>query len=149
MLPHSRKNLKGSSISLRWLCDQLSTPAPEADEVTLEWSAHGFILALMGSCLFANNKGVHMHLCFLPLLRDLTQTVAYSWGGVVLANTYRELCQASLDRHRGINGCITLLQVSITLFYYTQHIISLLTFCLFFIQLWSWERLHVMQPDFG
>ena len=23
------------------------------------------------------------------------------------------------------------------------------TFCLFFIQLWSWERLHVGRPDFG
>ena len=32
---------------------------------------------------------------------------------------------------------------------YTQHMISLLTFCLFFIQVWSWERLHVKRPDFG
>ena len=39
--------LKGSAISIRWLCDQLSTPAPNADEVTLELSARGFILALM------------------------------------------------------------------------------------------------------
>ena len=36
--------LKGSAISIRWLCDQLSTPAPDADEVTLKWSARGFIL---------------------------------------------------------------------------------------------------------
>ena len=59
-----------------------------------------------------------MHLCFLPLLQDLTQTATYSWGGVVLAHIYRELFQASWDRRRGISGCITLLQVSITLFYY-------------------------------
>ena len=62
--------LRGSVIFIRWLCDQLSTPAPDADEVTLEWSACGFILALMGSFLFANKKGVQVHLCFLPLLRD-------------------------------------------------------------------------------
>ena len=37
----------------------------------------------MGSFLFANKKGVHVHLCFLPLLRDLTHTATYSWGGVV------------------------------------------------------------------
>ena len=44
--------LRGSSISIRWLCDQLSTPTLEADEVTLERSARGFILALMDpSCL--------------------------------------------------------------------------------------------------
>ena len=46
----------------------LSTPAPEANEVNLEWSACCFILTLMGSFLFANKKGVHVHLCFLPLL---------------------------------------------------------------------------------
>ena len=69
--------LRGSSISIRWLCDQLSTLAPDAYEVTLERSARGFILALMISFLFADN-GVHVHLCFLPFLRDLTQTTTYS-----------------------------------------------------------------------
>ena len=90
--------LRGSAISIRWLCDQLSTPKPDADEVTLEQSVCGFILALMGSFLFANKKGVHVHLFFLPLQQDLTHTVTYSWGGPVLAHTYRKLCQASLDR---------------------------------------------------
>ena len=110
--------LRGSSISIRWLYNQLSTPAPNVDEVTLERSALGFILALMGSFLFVDKKGVHVHLCFLPLLQDLTQTMAYSWGGAELANTYQELCRASLDHRRGISDCITLLQVFITLFYY-------------------------------
>ena len=81
--------LKRSAISIRWLCDQLSTPALDAYEVTLEWSVRGFILALMGSFLFEDKKGVHVHLCFLPLLRDLTHTATYSWGGAVLAHTYR------------------------------------------------------------
>ena len=103
--------LKGYAISIRWLCQQLSTPGLDVDEVDLERSARGFILALMGSFLFADKKGVHVHLCFLPLLRDLTQTSTYSWGGAGLAHTYRELCRASLDRRRGISGCITLIQV--------------------------------------
>ena len=84
--------LRGTSISIWWLCDQLSTLALDADEVALERSTRGFILALMGSFLLANKKGVHVHLCFLPLLRDLTHTATYSWGGTVLAHTYRELC---------------------------------------------------------
>ena len=127
--------LKGSSISIRWLRDQLSTSAPDADEVTLERSAaRGFILALMGSFLFADKKGVHVRLCFLPLLRDLTQTTTYSWGGAVIAHTYRELCRASLDRRRSISDYITLLQVSITLFYYIHiHIHITLLFCLLFV----------------
>ena len=80
--------LRGLTISIRWLCEQLSTPGPDADEVALERSARGFILAPMGSFLFPDKKGVHVHLCFLPLLRDLTQTSTYSWGGAVLAHTY-------------------------------------------------------------
>ena len=99
--PHTNA-LRGSSISIQWLCDQLSS-------ITLERSVHGFILALMGSFLFADKKGVHVYLCFLPLPRDLTQIVAYSWGGAVLASTYRELCRANLDHRCGISGCITLL----------------------------------------
>ena len=84
--------LRGFSISIRWLYDQLSTLEPDANKVTLERSARGFILALMGSFLFTDKKGVHVHLCFLPMLWNLTQTVAYSWGGAVLASTYRDLC---------------------------------------------------------
>ena len=79
--------LRGSSVSIRWLCDQLSTPTPDVDEVALERSARGFILLLMGSFLSADKKGVHVHLCFLPLLRDLTHTMTYSWGGAVLSHT--------------------------------------------------------------
>ena len=131
--------IRGSAISIRWLCDQLSTPTPNADEVTLERSARGFTLALIGSFLFADKKGVHVHLYFLPLLRELTHTTTYSCGGAVVAHTYRELCQASLDRRR---GCITLIQVCKNYFLldtnsYTQYIIRLLTLCLFYIQLWS------------
>ena len=59
--------LRGSAISIWWLCDQLSTSEPDVDEVNLERSAHSFILTLMGSFLFADKKGVHVHLCFLPL----------------------------------------------------------------------------------
>ena len=65
------------------LCSQLSTSPPFADEVTLERSAHGFILVLIGSLLFVDKKGVNVSMCFLPLLRDLTHTATYSWVGAV------------------------------------------------------------------
>ena len=134
--------LRGSVISMRSLCDQLFTPAPDANEVTLGRSARGFILALMGSFLFTDKKGVYVHMCFLPLLRDLTHTATYNWGGAVLANTYHELCGASLDRRHSISGCITLIHecnnfILLHTHSYTQHIIRLLSFYLFYIQLWS------------
>ena len=50
--------LRGSALSIQWLCDQLSTPALDIDDVTLERSTCGFILALFGSFLFADKKGV-------------------------------------------------------------------------------------------
>ena len=62
------------------------------------------------------------------------QTTVYSWGSVVLAQLYRELCRASLDRTRGISSCITLLQVLITLFYYIPiHVHSVSLVCLLFV----------------
>ena len=70
--------LRGSAICMQWLCDQLSTPTSNADEVTLEQGVRGFILALIGSFLFADKKGVHALLCFLSLLRGLTHTATYS-----------------------------------------------------------------------
>ena len=92
----------------------------------------------MGSFSFVDKKGVHVHLCFLPLLRDLTQATAYSWGDVVLAHTYRELCQVSLDYRRDISNCITLLLVSIILFYYIHiHIQSTSLVCLLLFILYS------------
>ena len=62
--------LKGFAVLTHWLSQQLSTPLIDADEVKLERNAHGFILALLGSFLFADKKGLHVHLCFLSLLRD-------------------------------------------------------------------------------
>ena len=70
--------LTESVVSTSWLSQQLSTPPIDAEEVTLECSARGFILGLLGSFLFVDKKGLHVHLYFLPLLRDLTQTSTYS-----------------------------------------------------------------------
>ena len=70
--------LRGSTVSTWWLSQHLLTPSVDAYEVTLEHNAYGFILALLGSFLFEDKKGLDVHLCFLPLLRDLIQTSTYS-----------------------------------------------------------------------
>ncbi|RVX23743.1 Serine/threonine-protein phosphatase 7 long form-like [Vitis vinifera] len=117
--------IRGSSISARWLREQFSYPPAGVDDVILQRYARAFILALLGGALFADKTGTHVQLCYLPLLRDFTEISHYSWGSAVLAYLYRELCRASLDSATEISGPITLLQ------------------------LWSWERLHVGRPDFG
>ncbi|WJZ81334.1 hypothetical protein VitviT2T_001182 [Vitis vinifera] len=103
--------IRGSAISTRWLCHQFSHPPVDLDDATLEQYARAFILGLIGSALFTDKKGTHIHMCYLPLLRDLTQTSMYSWGSVVLAHLYRELCRASLDGATVIARCVTLLQL--------------------------------------
>ena len=50
-------------------------------------------------------------MCYLPLYRDLTHTFMHSWGSVVLAHLYRELCRASLDGATDIVEYVTLLQI--------------------------------------
>eukprot|EP00261_Vitis_vinifera_P039130 XP_019080373.1 PREDICTED: serine/threonine-protein phosphatase 7 long form homolog [Vitis vinifera] len=64
--------IKGSAISTRWLCHQFSHPPVDLDDATLEQYACAFILELIGSTLFTDKKGTHIHMCYLPLLRDLT-----------------------------------------------------------------------------
>ena len=112
-----------------------------------------FHLSADGILLVCGQKGSACSYELSPTTTRFDTYSTYSWGGAVLAHTYRELCRASLDRRRGISGCITLIQVCNIFFLlhtysYTQHIIRLLTFCLFYIQLWSWEKLHVGRPDF-
>ena len=101
--------IKGLAISTRWLCHQFSHLLVDLDDTALERYARAFILGLIGSALFTDKKGTHIHMCYLPLLRDLTQTSMYSWGSAVLAHLYRELCRASLDGAIDIAGCVTLL----------------------------------------
>ena len=103
--------LRGSIVSRRWLSQQLSTPPIYTNEVILERNARGFILALLGSFIFVDKKGLHVHIFFLPLLQDLKQTSTYSWGSTVLAHLYMELCRASCDGATEIVGYITLLHV--------------------------------------
>ena len=84
--------IKGSTISTWWLYHQFSHSPIDSDDATLEQYARAFILTLIGSTLFIDKKGTHIYMCYLPLLRDLTQTSMYSWGSVVLTHLYRELC---------------------------------------------------------
>ena len=103
--------IRGSSISARWLREQFSYPPAGVDDVILQCYAHAFILALLGGALFTNKTCPHVQLCYLPLLRNFTEISHYSWGSAVLAYLYRELCRASLDSATEISGPITLLQV--------------------------------------
>ena len=101
--------IRGLVISTWWLCHPFSHPPIDSDDATLEWYVGAFILALLDSTLFIDKKDTDVHMCYLPLLRDLTQTSMYSWGSAVLAHLYRELCRASFDGAIDITKCVILL----------------------------------------
>ena len=105
----SSTDLRGFALSTHWLSQQLSTPPINVNDVTLERSTRGFILPLLGSFLFADKKGLHVHIYFHPLLQDFTHNSTYSRGSTVLVHLYQELCRASCDGATEISSCITLL----------------------------------------
>ncbi|MFQ6651298.1 hypothetical protein Gotur_023652 [Gossypium turneri] len=53
-----------------------------------------------------NNK---VHLMYLLLLIDLHNVCSYSWGSVILAMLYRELCRTTKPSVVDIGGCLILL----------------------------------------
>ncbi|KAF1897528.1 hypothetical protein Lal_00036970 [Lupinus albus] len=84
----------------------------EAIEIVIDQHARAFIMRMIGGFLMSDTSGSRVHLMYLLLLEDLSETYQYSWGSVVLACLYRCLCRAALiSRQIEIGGCLLLLQL--------------------------------------
>ncbi|XP_057249382.1 serine/threonine-protein phosphatase 7 long form homolog [Beta vulgaris subsp. vulgaris] len=116
------KVLQGSSLRLTWLRQHFFLLPNDADEVTVQRFARAYILALMGSILFADKSGDAVQVLYLPLLADLDVAGTYSWGSATLAYLYRQLCRASHRGARELGGPVLLLQI------------------------WAWEHIHIGRP---
>ncbi|XP_019427220.1 PREDICTED: serine/threonine-protein phosphatase 7 long form homolog [Lupinus angustifolius] len=105
------KQIMGQRIQMSWL-DSTFIVIPEgAGDFVIEQHARAFILRMIGGFLVSDTSGSRVHLMYLPLLEDLSQTYQYSWGSDVLACLYRGLCCAALiSRQIEIGGCLHLLQ---------------------------------------
>ncbi|MFQ6655644.1 hypothetical protein Gotur_026111, partial [Gossypium turneri] len=69
-----------------------------------------YIIHLIGGVLMSDANGNMVHLMYLSLLSNLHNTRSYSWGSVVLAMLYCELCQMTDPSAMDIGGCLILLQ---------------------------------------
>ncbi|XP_048501618.2 serine/threonine-protein phosphatase 7 long form homolog [Beta vulgaris subsp. vulgaris] len=116
------KVLQGSSLRLTWLRQHFFLLPNDANEVTVQRFARAYILALMGSILFADKSGDAIQVLYLPLLADLDVAGTYSWGSATLAYLYRQLCRASHRGARELGGPVLLLQI------------------------WAWEHIHIGRP---
>ncbi|PKU75461.1 Serine/threonine-protein phosphatase 7 long form like [Dendrobium catenatum] len=83
-----------------------------------------YILFLLGCHLLSAILGSEFHLQYFSLMEDIAIFRTYSFGGVVLAHLYREQFEETRSKRANIAWCIYLLQI------------------------WAWEHLHVGRPQF-
>ncbi|KAF1899190.1 hypothetical protein Lal_00019312 [Lupinus albus] len=119
-VPNERQ-IVGQHIQMSWLDSTFQQLPDDATETVIDQHARAFILRMIGGFLMPDTSGSRVHLMYLLLLEDLSETYQYSWGSAVLACLYRGLCRAALiSRQIEIGGCLLLLQS----WAWSQHLIT-------------------------
>ncbi|KAF1880746.1 hypothetical protein Lal_00011805 [Lupinus albus] len=109
-VPNERQ-IVGQRIQMSWLDSTFQQLPDDATEIVIDQHARAFILRMIGGFLMPDTSSSRVHLMYLLLLEDLSETYQYSWGSAVLACLYRGLCRAALiSRQIEIGGCLLLLQ---------------------------------------
>jgi hypothetical protein len=97
--------------------DEFNTCPHNADAAVISHHYEVYMYYLLGGIMFCNSSGDYMEPHLIWLARKLTaqpdEDISYSWGSVVLADTYRGLCDACrwLTSRGSISGCLLLLQM--------------------------------------
>ncbi|KAL2252599.1 UNVERIFIED_CONTAM: Protein MAINTENANCE OF MERISTEMS [Sesamum indicum] len=87
--------------------------------------ARAVALFLLGGLMCPDFSSNYVSLLYLSKLEDIEIARNYSWGSVVLAFLYRELCNASTKGKAAIGGVLQLLQI------------------------WAWSRITPLYPGLG
>ncbi|XP_057733821.1 protein MAIN-LIKE 1-like [Arachis stenosperma] len=87
------------TVKLTWfhstVCGELEQ---DATEERLMRYTRGYIMQLIGGILFPDASDSRVHIRWLPLLEVLDACGWLSWGSVVLAWLYRQMCRATEHR---------------------------------------------------
>ncbi|XP_042005679.1 serine/threonine-protein phosphatase 7 long form homolog [Salvia splendens] len=86
--------------------------------------ARMIVLVLLGGLILPDGSGCKIPLMWLTQLRDVEAASMISWASAALATLYHNLCEASMGKRSDIGGPTVLLQ------------------------LWVWERMPTLRPDF-
>ncbi|XP_042038240.1 serine/threonine-protein phosphatase 7 long form homolog [Salvia splendens] len=86
--------------------------------------ARMIVLVLLGGLILPDGSGCKIPLMWLTQLRDVEAASMISWASAALATLYHNLCEASMGKMSDIGGPTVLLQ------------------------LWVWERMPTLRPDF-
>ncbi|KAF1879624.1 hypothetical protein Lal_00033282 [Lupinus albus] len=96
----TNRQIMGQRVQHTWLESIYQELPEDTDEEVVEPHARAFILRMIGGFLMSDTSGSRVHLMYLPLLDDLSETFEYSWGSTVLACLYRGLCRAAIVKEQ-------------------------------------------------
>jgi hypothetical protein len=124
-----------------WLCEEFRECPQNANEATVTMYARAWVWHMFATVLFSDSTGDVTFWMYIPALAHWHEVGSYSWGSLVLAYLYHQLCDAY--RHRGktsgLEGYMYLLHVSATTiiyfcFVYFSTVMTLVT-CVYFVGL--------------
>ncbi|RYR14533.1 hypothetical protein Ahy_B04g071126 [Arachis hypogaea] len=79
------------------------------DNIQIQRYVKCHIMLLFGTVIFRDKSAARVHWKFLPLLRNFSGIIQFSWGSACLAHLYRALCRATRVDCKEIDGPLTLL----------------------------------------
>ncbi|KAG8479496.1 hypothetical protein CXB51_029297 [Gossypium anomalum] len=103
-------NIKGGRIEMGWLRDTFPEPNNDLTELKRIQYARAYILEIIEGYLMPDLSRNLVHLRWLLKLVDFRAAGELSWGSVVLAILYKEMCGATRPNKTKIGGCLSLLQ---------------------------------------
>ncbi|MFQ6651649.1 hypothetical protein Gotur_023888 [Gossypium turneri] len=95
---------------MAWLRNTFPEPGNDSTEVERIRYVRAYILEIIGSYLMLDLSRNLVHLRWLLKLVDFRAAGELSWGSVMLATLYREMCRATKPNKAKIRGCLSLLQ---------------------------------------
>ncbi|MBA0625187.1 hypothetical protein Godav_010417 [Gossypium davidsonii] len=93
---------------MSWLRDTFQEPGNDSTEVERIRYARAYILEMIGGYLMSDLSR-NLVLRWLLKLVDFRAVGEFSWGSVMLATLYREMCGATPPNKAKIKGCLSLL----------------------------------------
>ncbi|XP_015965368.1 protein MAIN-LIKE 1-like [Arachis duranensis] len=86
------------AVNCSWFQKTFGECPEGANEDTVRRFARAYIMMLLGTQLFADKFGNHIHIRWLPYVARIEEMGSYSWGSAALAWLYRCMCRVA-NRH--------------------------------------------------
>ncbi|KAF1865059.1 hypothetical protein Lal_00004433 [Lupinus albus] len=81
-VPNERQ-IVGQRIQMSWLDSTFQQLPDDATEIVIDQHARAFILRMIGGFLMPDTSGSRVHLMYLLMLEDLSETYQYSWESAI------------------------------------------------------------------